>query len=85
MAKEEEEVTKKQMQPTEIISPSSPPEEPAGSKFFTPDGKPLRVLSTSLGIALLANAFLIPAPGFRPPAAILRGTDRSWSNGRRMK
>ncbi|WP_412761694.1 hypothetical protein [Paenibacillus macerans] len=63
MAKEEEAVTKKQMQPTEIISPSSPPEEPAGSKFFTPDGKPLRVLSTSLGIALLANAFLIPAPG----------------------
>ncbi|GKU76287.1 hypothetical protein [Paenibacillus sp. L3-i20] len=26
------------------------------SKLFTPDGKPLRVLSTSLGVALLANA-----------------------------
>ncbi|MEF2966053.1 hypothetical protein V3851_09435 [Paenibacillus sp. M1] len=29
-------------------------------KLFTPDGKPIRVLSTSLGIALLANAFLVP-------------------------
>lgn len=37
--------------------------EPFASKFFTPEGKPIRVLSTSLGIALLANAFLIPGAG----------------------
>lgn len=30
------------------------------SKWFTADGKPIRVLSTSLGIALLANAMFIP-------------------------
>jgi len=30
------------------------------SKLFTPEGKPIRVLSTSLGIALLANAMFIP-------------------------
>nr|WP_051082402.1 hypothetical protein [Paenibacillus sanguinis] len=30
---------------------------------MTSEGKPLRVLSTSLGIALLANAFLIPGSG----------------------
>lgn len=30
------------------------------SKLFTADGKPIRVLSTSLGIALLANAMFIP-------------------------
>ncbi|WP_334072860.1 MULTISPECIES: hypothetical protein [Paenibacillus] len=35
--------------------------ETGESKLFAPDGKPLRVLSTSLGIALLANAFLAPA------------------------
>ena len=29
-------------------------------KMFTKDGKPLRVLSTSLGIALLANAAFVP-------------------------
>jgi len=34
--------------------------EQVGSKLFTADGKPIRVLSTSLGIALLANALLIP-------------------------
>ncbi|AIQ32945.1 MULTISPECIES: hypothetical protein [Paenibacillus] len=34
--------------------------EPAVSRLFTPDGKPIRVLSTSLGIALLANALFIP-------------------------
>nr|WP_036652234.1 hypothetical protein [Paenibacillus wynnii]KGE20206.1 hypothetical protein PWYN_13350 [Paenibacillus wynnii] len=34
--------------------------EQAVSKLFTPEGKPIRVLSTSLGIALLANALLIP-------------------------
>ncbi|ULO07746.1 hypothetical protein H1230_02405 [Paenibacillus sp. 19GGS1-52] len=34
--------------------------ELAVSKLFTPEGKPLRVLSTSLGIALLANALFIP-------------------------
>ncbi|WNS42442.1 hypothetical protein [Paenibacillus sp. MMS20-IR301] len=34
--------------------------EPAVTRLFTPDGKPIRVLSTSLGIALLANALFIP-------------------------
>ena len=29
------------------------------SKLFTPEGKPIKVLSTSLGVALLANAFLM--------------------------
>jgi hypothetical protein len=37
-----------------------PAREPAGSRLFNADGKPLRVLSTSLGIALLANAMFIP-------------------------
>lgn len=32
--------------------------QPSSPKLFTPDGKPLRVLSTSLGVALLANAVL---------------------------
>ncbi|MFC0329662.1 hypothetical protein ACFOLF_30800 [Paenibacillus sepulcri] len=32
------------------------PDEPVKFKLFTKDGKPLRILSTSLGIALLANA-----------------------------
>lgn len=34
--------------------------QPETGGLFSPDGKPIRVLSTSLGIALLANAFLIP-------------------------
>ncbi|HEY4429987.1 MAG TPA: hypothetical protein VGN87_03005 [Paenibacillus sp.] len=34
--------------------------ELASSRLFTSDGKPIRVLSTSLGIALLANAMFIP-------------------------
>ncbi|OKP99665.1 hypothetical protein [Paenibacillus sp. P46E] len=34
--------------------------EPVAPRLFTPDGKPIRVLSTSLGIALLANALFIP-------------------------
>lgn len=34
--------------------------EPAVSKLFNAEGKPLRVLSTSLGIALLANAIFVP-------------------------
>ena len=34
------------------------------NRLFTEEGKPLRVLSTSLGIALLANVLIIPAePG----------------------
>lgn len=35
--------------------------ELAISKLFTPEGKPIRVLSTSLGIALLANALFVPS------------------------
>lgn len=38
-------------------------QDSADSKFLTSEGKPMRVLSTSLGIALLANAFLIPGSG----------------------
>jgi hypothetical protein len=34
--------------------------ELAESKWFTPEGKPVRVLSTSLGLALLANAMFVP-------------------------
>jgi hypothetical protein len=34
--------------------------EPAVSRLFNAEGKPLRVLSTSLGIALLANALFVP-------------------------
>ncbi|MEC0240964.1 hypothetical protein P4H66_14015 [Paenibacillus dokdonensis] len=33
--------------------------EKSVSKLFTPEGKPIKVLSTSLGVALLANAFLM--------------------------
>jgi hypothetical protein len=35
-------------------------EEQLKNKFLTRDGKPLRILSTSLGIALLANLALMP-------------------------
>lgn len=50
--------------PIEPIEPKEPqgPKEPQNSKWFTPDGKPIRVLSTTLGLALLANAMYIPAP-----------------------
>ncbi|MDQ6420023.1 hypothetical protein RB620_11310 [Paenibacillus sp. LHD-117] len=34
------------------------PQAAGSPRLFTPDGKPLKVLSTSLGIALLANAVL---------------------------
>ncbi|MNI26527.1 hypothetical protein D3C73_802290 [compost metagenome] len=33
---------------------------PAGPRLLSAEGKPLRVLSTSLGIALLANAMFVP-------------------------
>jgi hypothetical protein len=46
-------------------------EEKAGGtnkpQLFTKDGKPLRVLSTSLGIALLANAFIGPMASGEAP------------------
>lgn len=42
---------------------AEPMKEPFASKFLTPEGKPIRVLSTSLGLALLANAFLVPGAG----------------------
>ncbi|MCJ8011948.1 hypothetical protein MUG84_09360 [Paenibacillus sp. KQZ6P-2] len=56
--------------------------EKAVSKLFTPEGKPVRVLSTSLGIALLANAFLLPSA---TAAGATTGTADepklvSWSN-----
>jgi len=34
------------------------PDEQAVSRLFTPEGKPIRVLSTSLGLMLLANAVM---------------------------
>jgi len=37
------------------------PPAPLRVRLFTNEGKPLRVLSTSLGIALLANAMMAPA------------------------
>ncbi|OMD36834.1 hypothetical protein [Paenibacillus odorifer] len=51
------------------------------SKLFTADGKPIRVLSTSLGIALLANAMLIPG-GAGASANTSAGEPQlvSWSN-----
>ncbi|MGG6311439.1 hypothetical protein [Paenibacillus macerans] len=59
MAREEEATPKE----TVAAKAAKETKEPGGSKFFTPEGKPIRVLSTSLGIALLANAFLIPSGG----------------------
>ncbi|EES74542.1 hypothetical protein POTG_00822 [Paenibacillus sp. oral taxon 786 str. D14] len=67
MAKEEEATR------TEITAAQeTTAKEPFASKFLTPEGKPIRVLSTSLGIALLANAFLIPGAG-----ATAAGSDTS--------
>ncbi|RCX17046.1 hypothetical protein DFP94_110107 [Fontibacillus phaseoli] len=58
--------------------------EAGGSKLFTPDGKPLKVLSTSLGIALLANAFLIPGGVASASGSNTASGDEpklvSWSN-----
>lgn len=34
------------------------PEEPVSSRWLGKDGKPLKILSTSLGVALLANAMM---------------------------
>lgn len=57
--------------------------EPAVSRLFTPDGKPVRVLSTSLGIALLANALFIPGGAGASGSAGSTGGDEpklvSWS------
>ncbi len=39
--------------------PREKEQEKPTSKLFAPDGKPVKVLSTSLGVALLANAFLL--------------------------
>lgn len=58
MAKEEEATRTENTAASETTA-----KEPLASKFLTPEGKPIRVLSTSLGIALLANAFLIPGAG----------------------
>lgn len=58
MAKEEEATRTEHTAAQETTA-----KEPFASKFLTPEGKPIRVLSTSLGIALLANAFLIPGAG----------------------
>jgi len=56
----EDEVTRTD---TVAAKEAAPVKEPFASKFFTPEGKPIRVLSTSLGIALLANGFLISGAG----------------------
>lgn len=42
------------------MNPEHRPEEPVKHKLFSKDSKPLRTLSTSLGIALLANAAIGP-------------------------
>ncbi|AJY73865.1 hypothetical protein [Paenibacillus beijingensis] len=49
------------------MSPEENKNGPIKLRLFTPEGKPLRVLSTSLGIALLANALY--AAGDPQPAA----------------
>ncbi|AWB46552.1 hypothetical protein DCC85_21860 [Paenibacillus sp. CAA11] len=49
------------------------------SRLFTPEGKPIRVLSTSLGIALLANSFLIPGSAPTAGAAGEEPKLVSWS------
>lgn len=57
--------------------------EDGTSKLFTPDGKPLRVLSTSLGIALLANAFLVPGGAVTAAGSDAAGDEPklvAWSN-----
>lgn len=55
------------------------PDEPVRSKLFTKDGKPLRILSTSMVIALLASAVF----GSSSYAAETAGTDQpklvEWS------
>ncbi|MBM7568602.1 hypothetical protein [Paenibacillus sacheonensis] len=62
------------------------PDDLIRNKLFTSDGKPLRILSTSLGIALLANvAFLPHASHAAPDAASTASTTASptlveWSN-----
>ncbi|MNO41412.1 hypothetical protein D3C76_315860 [compost metagenome] len=53
--------------------------EPAASRLFTPDGKPIRVLSTSLGIALLANALFIPGGAGATGGSAEEPTLVSWS------
>ncbi|MHA6531781.1 hypothetical protein [Paenibacillus sp. BAC0078] len=52
--------------------------EPVVSKLFTPEGKPIRVLSTSLGIALLANALFVPG-GVSATGSAEEPTLVSWS------
>jgi len=42
-----------------MLSNEKDKQESPASKWLTPEGKPIRVLSSSLGIALLANAFLV--------------------------
>lgn len=56
-------------------------ERQESSRQFSSEGKPMRVLSTSLGIALLANAFLIP--GEPALASASNGNEPAlveWSN-----
>jgi hypothetical protein len=54
--------------------------ELAVSKLFNSDGKPIKVLSTSLGIALLANALLIPGgAGASNATAVEEAQLVSWS------
>jgi hypothetical protein len=43
-----------------VLAKNENAKEPGVTKLFTPEGKPIRVLSTSLGIALLANALFVP-------------------------
>ena len=52
------------------------------SKLFTSEGKPIRILSTSLGIALLANALFVPGAVSASGSTSASGGDPqllSWS------
>ncbi|GIO44660.1 hypothetical protein [Paenibacillus apis] len=57
------------------------PKTQENSRLFSSEGKPVRVLSTSLGIALLANAFLIPGePAMASGSGTSEPTLVEWSS-----
>jgi hypothetical protein len=51
------------------MKPDNKPDEQLKAKLFTKEGKPLRILSTSLGIALLANISFMPGVSTASPAS----------------
>lgn len=58
------------------------PDEQLKTKLFSKDGKPLRILSTSLGIALLANVTLMP--GAAGASSMASGTPDNGSAGPKL-